>query len=258
MAASAWAADDEKVQVKPFMKPGTYVLKVNHATKFEGDDNPKEARIEMAMELQVTASADGGQKIIFVLKRLRQSALQSGGQWKASDETQDKKMELLIDATGDVTKFRDISRSGTDATLSPEELKKGGRLAVAQFLPHLLCAPSQPVAVGKSWEVIKNEAMEGTCKLVSLDKDAARFEVKLDMNRSRPKDTNTFTFDVLYDRKLQAATSAKATIEAFYESQIPGGGAKRNGQKVTMDLTLTPGKYEATSQPASAPTLIKD
>lgn len=266
MAASTWAADDEKIQVKPYMKAGTYVLSMKMTNSSESDGNRHESRVEMALELKASEPSDGGQKLVIAGKAGHMTASRPDGTEETRENMPDMKFEIIIDGNGDVTKFTDLNpTSGPSRGPSAEEMKKNGRFQVGQLLPHLILATSQPVAVNQSWETANtDESVKAKCKLLKLAKDMAQFEIQVETNREPTpnlKSSNKAKFIIQYDRAIQAAASESVQAESVSEYAPPPGvegKASKYINKTHQEMTLKPGKYEDASQPASAPVQDKN
>lgn len=264
LAASTYAADADKIQVKPFMKPGTYVLtmKDSGSNDFAGQKTTWQG--DIVIELAVSAPDTDGQKFVMTGKLLRRTNVDlNGKQTTHEEEPKGARLELVIDANGDVTKWVEKDpESQPSSGPSAEDLKKTGRARLGQLLPHVLCATSQPVAAGETWEApFGSTGEKAKVKLASLTKDAAEFVLEQSTEDKTQSRKRQIKFTIRYDRELQAATTT--TGETHSEASIQIDPQATKPAMMIMDgkieLSLKPGKYEApASQPASAPVLIKD
>lgn len=255
MAASAWAVDDDKIQVKPFIKSGTYVMTGTMTSTSEDDlGKGSKERGDFVFELSAASPDDAGQKLLLVGKTGRLVITDAQGAENVQKDPWPLRYEFVVDKNGDVVKFKNLPVAG-----EPSPGPSQGRFEMGKPLPQLILATSQPVTEGQSWEAKNGDkTIIAKCKLLKLTKDSAQFEIQMESIPSSGPDKHSQKAKLIvqYDRNLQAATAITIQQESKSEWTTTGPDGShtwRSSSKTYQEITLTPGKYVAASQPASAP-----
>lgn len=258
--AAQTLAEEDKLEIKPFIKPGNYVIKVTNTSSMPSTGATTSQAsgnfvTETILELAVSPADGSGQKWRISPKMLSYVAPGESGGKPALQErsTEGKWVELVLDSKAEVTQF-ELHDSSTQSVSQPslEKIKKEANGQLGKWLPHVYLLTEKPVAVGATWDgIMVAEFLHTKCKLVKLTKDTAQIEGELSGNRNGMTMSGKQT--IVYDRGLQAVTSSH--MEMKVEQPAPPDMPQAQGRSSVSvsDITLKPGKYEASSKPASEP-----
>lgn len=251
LAAQTWAQED-KLEIKPFVKTGTYVVSETQITSSPSTAAVAmpEMRAEQGFELTVSENKEGQQVWHFAYKSAKQTMIVKGRPPQVLDRTppEGMSMEMVIDPKGQVIGYSPIGKAQpikATGEASKEQYERFVLKEMSRFMPHLLVQTTQPVAVGDTWEQKPFDyTFKPKCKLLKLTKDTA--EIEITSSTTNGGTTAKYTQTAIFDRKLQAVTSSRQELKI---EQKAGSNQTR-----VSEATLKPGKFEAASQPASSPT----
>lgn len=255
LAAQTWA-DEDKLEIKPFIKPGNYVVTVTLAATVPsaGPTTQLSFRDEAVIELTVSKPEASSQKWLLTHK-LDHSTGPYGPEGRMTirkRSVEGKWMELVINDKGEITELEFHIGSGPATRPSMEEVKTKATRDIGMILPHILLLTAHSVGPGKAWDgVTIGGYIRTKCKLIKLDKDTALLEGELSGNRSGLVVAGKQV--IRYDRLLQLAVSSHLEQKAKYETSGDISKESSGTSESVLDVTVKPGKYDATSKPSSAP-----